>query len=361
MFARSSLPVFVGFICLLGIFLVGRDSRHAAADPQPPHAPADHPAGAENPRTNIFPILNLLLLADEATCVQDADCDDGDVCNGLETCVAGVCQPGPPLVCDDGNICTDNTCDPTLGCVFVNNTAPCDDGDACTTNDTCSGGVCVGGPWLECDNGNPCTIDWCDAATGCNHLCIATGQDDPCCQDPLCSSSPTCQFAGGVYVNKVTGLSQQPLACFLGPLQHGALMALLESVEVPIYLPPESAYPTTLTLGIPFLGDLEVMARFEDGEIHFDEVVLDPIHLSDFFAFLPPEFDWLADEMQCVIDAKATGWTLGLDTSGFLLTVLLYDLVVTREYPGSSCVLYGKPVNPSCQMNFTVTGTRYVP
>jgi hypothetical protein len=48
----------------------------------------------------------------------DGDCDDGDACNGTETCLAGVCQPGTPLVCDDGNACTDDTCDPMLGCQY---------------------------------------------------------------------------------------------------------------------------------------------------------------------------------------------------------------------------------------------------
>lgn len=50
-----------------------------------------------------------------------------------------------PAGCDDGNSCTDDICDPQLGCVHSNNTLPCTDGNACTTNDACNGGVCVGG------------------------------------------------------------------------------------------------------------------------------------------------------------------------------------------------------------------------
>ena len=81
-------------------------------------------------------------------------------------CEYGECA-GTPLTCDDGNICTDDSCDPTSGCVFTNNTAPCDDGDACTTGDTCSGGTCVGGAPLTCDDGDICTDDSCDPASGC--------------------------------------------------------------------------------------------------------------------------------------------------------------------------------------------------
>lgn len=35
-------------------------------------------------------------------CANDAQCDDGNACNGFERCVAGVCAPGAPSVCEDG-------------------------------------------------------------------------------------------------------------------------------------------------------------------------------------------------------------------------------------------------------------------
>jgi len=71
-------------------------------------------------------------------------CDDGNACTSGDACGGGSCQPGGPLGCDDGNPCTDQACDPGTGCVYTNNTAPCDDGDPSTSNDTCSGGICVG-------------------------------------------------------------------------------------------------------------------------------------------------------------------------------------------------------------------------
>src|SRR5947208_7719289 len=57
-----------------------------------------------------------------------APCPDGNFCNGTETCQAGTCTPGTPLVCDDGNACTGDSCDPATGCVF---TFACDDGNPC--------------------------------------------------------------------------------------------------------------------------------------------------------------------------------------------------------------------------------------
>src|SRR5947199_9538072 len=51
---------------------------------------------------------------------------------------------GPPN-CDDGHVCTDDSCHPTTGCVHTSNTAPCSDGNACAVGDVCSGGRCVRG------------------------------------------------------------------------------------------------------------------------------------------------------------------------------------------------------------------------
>ncbi|MCZ6649767.1 MAG: hypothetical protein O7D35_03795, partial [Acidobacteria bacterium] len=44
-------------------------------------------------------------------CAVDPDCDDGLFCNGAETCLATVCQPGTPPVVEDGIGCTDDICD----------------------------------------------------------------------------------------------------------------------------------------------------------------------------------------------------------------------------------------------------------
>ncbi|MBW1785062.1 MAG: hypothetical protein JRK53_00365 [Deltaproteobacteria bacterium] len=68
-------------------------------------------------------------------CSSDAECDDGDACNGLETCSAGVCQPGTPLDCDDGDACTEDSCDPVSGCVNVSTKPTADAGDDVTICD----------------------------------------------------------------------------------------------------------------------------------------------------------------------------------------------------------------------------------
>jgi hypothetical protein len=123
------------------------------------------------------------------SCNLDADCDDGDACNGLETCGgSGSCEPGTPPVCSDGNLCTDDSCDSVSGCVYTNNTAACDDGDACTTTDACSSGVCVGGTALTCEDGNVCTDDSCDSVSGCVYANNTAACDD----GDACTTTDAC-------------------------------------------------------------------------------------------------------------------------------------------------------------------------
>ncbi len=108
------------------------------------------------------------------------DCDDGNACNGLETCVGGICQPGIPLNCDDGNACTADSCDPLVGC--INTPINCDDGNACTA-DTCDPVLgCINTP-INCDDANACTADSCDPVLGCINTPINCDEANACTAD----------------------------------------------------------------------------------------------------------------------------------------------------------------------------------
>jgi hypothetical protein len=69
--------------------------------------------------------------------------------------------------CDDGNICTNDWCDPQAGCQYTNNNSSCDDSSVCTEGDYCSDGACQGGIPITCDDGDGCTTDTCDSLSGC--------------------------------------------------------------------------------------------------------------------------------------------------------------------------------------------------
>ena len=120
-------------------------------------------------------------------------CDDGNPCTANDACFEGNCKPGGPTLCNDGNGCTDDSCDPQVGCVNKNNTIACDDGDVCTSNDKCSAGACVPGPQLICNDGNVCTDDSCDAQLAC----IYVANDGPCSDDDNCTKNDEDQCVAG--------------------------------------------------------------------------------------------------------------------------------------------------------------------
>ncbi len=122
-------------------------------------------------------------------------CSDDNVCTVGDACSSGTCVPGPVKACDDGEVCTDNSCDAVLGCVFTPNAATCTDGDACTTPDLCAGGSCTPGSAISCDDGVVCTTDSCNKVSGCQHLPALAACDDgnactqgDTCADGACSS-----------------------------------------------------------------------------------------------------------------------------------------------------------------------------
>lgn len=121
-------------------------------------------------------------------------CEDGDLCTAGETCQDGQCRGGAATPCDDGNPCTQDSCDPATGsCVFKPVTVSCEDGNACTTGDRCVEGQCVGGAAPVCDDGNPCTADDCNPQAGCVHVKVAL----PCDDASVCTEGDVCDPSTG--------------------------------------------------------------------------------------------------------------------------------------------------------------------
>ncbi len=121
-------------------------------------------------------------------------CDDGNQCNGLETCNpdTGECIPGIPLVCDDSLNCTTDSCDRIAGCRHA--PVVCDDGSECTT-DLCDPqtGVCFFTP-IDCPpDQNFCTVDDCSPATGCTYLPLNCDDQNPCTSDS-CNPATGCVY-----------------------------------------------------------------------------------------------------------------------------------------------------------------------
>jgi hypothetical protein len=168
-------------------------------------------------------------------CTSSADCDDGEPCNGEETCSDCRCLPGTPL--PDGASCRTSTglegtcrggmCSlESCGNGTVNDGEECDDGndingDGCESNCTLSchdssdcdlGNQCVNGFCSENENGKVCSYTYptgpcndgyfCTAEDTCDGSGNCTGHGNPCddgfeCTENLCeegSGGPACTY-----------------------------------------------------------------------------------------------------------------------------------------------------------------------
>ncbi len=119
---------------------------------------------------------------------NSAPCSDGNACTTSDACSGGTCLGGSALGCDDGNVCTDDSCSKASGCVFAANAGGCSDSNVCTINDFCKSSSCVAGISKSCDDGEICTTDSCDAVADCAH----SANTVPCSDGSVCTESDAC-------------------------------------------------------------------------------------------------------------------------------------------------------------------------
>ncbi|MSQ81776.1 MAG: hypothetical protein EXR77_02525 [Myxococcales bacterium] len=116
-------------------------------------------------------------------------CDDSNACAIFDTCGVGKCN-GKIGTCTDKDPCTADSCSPTIGCVYapIADGGACTDGNACTSKDACNTGLCKGVG--SCDDANPCTADLC-GSSACIHEPVTT--KTACDDGNLCTESDGCQ------------------------------------------------------------------------------------------------------------------------------------------------------------------------
>ena len=134
-------------------------------------------------------------------------CNDNNACTAGDTCdLAGACT-STALLCDDGNPCTDDSCNVASGCTALPNSATCVSDDLCATAGICKSGSCTGTGTKDCDDANPCTQDQCQPSLGCAHSAVTapcSADTDPCTQD-VCLSG-TCIGVPLSSVCKISGM-----------------------------------------------------------------------------------------------------------------------------------------------------------
>ncbi|HEU5180318.1 MAG TPA: hypothetical protein VFW45_05980, partial [Candidatus Polarisedimenticolia bacterium] len=128
----------------------------------------------------------------DTACTTLAQAGSGSKCDCTDLSFAGLLDPCVTGFCDDDNACTADDCDSSGGEATCHNVpveegSACDDGTLCTDSDQCRLGVCTGTP-VGCDDGNGCTHDFCDPATGCSH----TNNADSCDDNVFCNGAGSC-------------------------------------------------------------------------------------------------------------------------------------------------------------------------
>ena len=120
-------------------------------------------------------------------------CDDGMLCNGVETCssASGSCQPGTPPAVDDGIPCTTDYCDTGLNqVVHIPDNTVCGDGLFCNGAEYCDVSLgCQAGFAPALDDGVGCTIDTCDDGAG---TVIHTPDNTACDNSLFCDGAEYC-------------------------------------------------------------------------------------------------------------------------------------------------------------------------
>ncbi len=145
------------------------------------------------------------------------DCGDGQLCNGVEGCDGGVCQPGTPPTCDDENDCTADWCDPdgndgAGSCMNTPEPTGTSCGDSidtvCDDPDTCDGaGLCVENfapTTTECraDAGECDVAEYCDGLGACPEDAFEpAGTSCGDSIDTVCDDPDTCDGGGVCLVN----------------------------------------------------------------------------------------------------------------------------------------------------------------
>ena len=141
-----------------------------------------------------------------------AVCNDGNSCTENDICGNGVCT-GEPLKCDDGDYCNgEETCQLVVGCV-QGEAVPVDDGIGCTVDECDSETKTITHKASDelCDDGLFCNgSEKCDPEKGCQAVLAPDSDDSIACtvdacdegadevthvaDDELCSAADGCAF-----------------------------------------------------------------------------------------------------------------------------------------------------------------------
>jgi cysteine-rich repeat protein len=153
------------------------------------HVPPGNPANAQTISVGEAAVRAHVAHGDQLGACASAcpsSCDDGNLCTSDSCGADGKCVHAL-VSCNDGNTCTLDACDPEVGCLSLpDDGLACNDGNDCTGSDACSAGDCRGtaiagccASDLDCDDGAACTDDSCFLGS-CRNVARNCAVDNKC-------------------------------------------------------------------------------------------------------------------------------------------------------------------------------------
>ncbi|EGC33174.1 hypothetical protein DICPUDRAFT_98645 [Dictyostelium purpureum] len=148
------------------------------------------------------------------------DCDDGNLCT-TDSCdpKTGKCS-NVPVECEAKDACNKPQCNMATGQCII--TDVCNDGSICTEDSCSPDGKCINTK-ITCDDKNKCTNDYCKIGEGCMHsnitclpssVCVVASCDPKlgCVEAPVICSSPSFCMVGQCDIN-YGGCNIYPRVC----------------------------------------------------------------------------------------------------------------------------------------------------
>lgn len=291
-----------------------------------------------------------------------ADCNDACPEDPLKT-VADLCGCGAPPPCDDDNACTQDSCDPNLGCVHVDISGLCNDGLFCNGVETCDPLTgCVAG--VDPCNGDSCNenTDTCGASAPKLWMVLAglpslpgVGVVEPC---DIVSYDPAAgvwalEFRGGdvgLSGQRINGFARWPtgelLLSFDNPLNIPGLIGgpggvtLVDDSDIVMFTPTSAGLPTVGVFTFYFDGsDVGLTADNED----IDSIALTPdgrLVLSTIGAVIAPGISGSAQDL-FVMNATSLGSVTAGSFAMYVMGSSVGLSTSTENVAGSSILLNG--------------------
>ncbi|KAF2071910.1 hypothetical protein CYY_006767 [Polysphondylium violaceum] len=185
-------------------------------------------------------------------CVEEPfDCNNTmstDQCH-YPQCIDGAGCQQIPIVCEDSDPCTNDVCDPNLGCAYVpiDNCVGCGD-DGCVTTDLClprgcdanDPTLCIDLPEINCTIDDPCIQGYC-------HLGICEEYYIPNCIESTSSSSPSSSSQSSS--SSPSSASSQSSQSSQSASASSESSSSQSSSEAPTVSPTPTPTPTPTTTG----------------------------------------------------------------------------------------------------------------